>query len=228
MESANCQRNLETVKFCRIHLKMRDPLTLPIFANVRTKITLQVFSRGIHGNFVSWIYLRFGPCSKTSGIHEHSNCAPFQFKVWPPKVIINIKSYFYNRCQCEVVKNDHNFSMQVVTKKFFDSIILRGGTKSHTDSKTQRPILIQILMLVSYNCLIYDLPGLRLCRKWWVWPLYWIHRPRLPCYGSWVPEPTSFCSSWGALKPHFIKLHVVFKSKHFSVIFQITHNFLEL
>ena len=51
---------------------MRNPDQLAIFAcsgirdttNVPTKLTLQVFVRGIHGRFVSGIHLQFGTCLK--------------------------------------------------------------------------------------------------------------------------------------------------------------------
>ena len=58
--------------FCGIHLQLRNPEQLDIFAccrvrdstNVSTKFTLQVFVRGIHGNFVSGFHLHFGICVK--------------------------------------------------------------------------------------------------------------------------------------------------------------------
>ena len=62
------------VTFCGIHLQLRNPKQLAIYAccgirdttNVPTKFTLHSYVRGIHGNFVSGIHLHFGTCLKTS------------------------------------------------------------------------------------------------------------------------------------------------------------------
>ena len=56
--------------FCGIHLQLRNPEQLAIFAccgirnkiNVPTKFTLQVYVRGIHVHLVSGIHLHFGTC----------------------------------------------------------------------------------------------------------------------------------------------------------------------
>ena len=69
--------------FCEIHLQLRNPKQLAIFAccrirdtqNVPTKFTLHSYVRGIHGSFVSGFHLHFGTCLRISfwnpGIYRH-------------------------------------------------------------------------------------------------------------------------------------------------------------
>ena len=77
MESAFCLRIPYiflriSFTFCGIDLQLRNPEQLAIFACcgirnktiVPTKLTLQLFVRGIHEIFVSGIYLLFGTCLK--------------------------------------------------------------------------------------------------------------------------------------------------------------------
>ena len=65
----NCRFHLHIIE---IYLQLRNSEQLAMFAccgirgatNVPTKFTLQVFVCGIHGNFVSGIYLHFETCLK--------------------------------------------------------------------------------------------------------------------------------------------------------------------
>ena len=60
--------------FCEIHLQLRNPKQLAIFAfcgirdttNVPTKFTFHSYVRGIHGSYVSEIHLHFGTSLKIS------------------------------------------------------------------------------------------------------------------------------------------------------------------
>ena len=62
----------DSTYFFRIHLQLRNPEQLGIFAccgmcdstKLPTKFTLQVFVRGTHGSFINGNHLHFGTCIK--------------------------------------------------------------------------------------------------------------------------------------------------------------------
>ena len=79
--------------FCGIHLQLRSPEQLALFACcgirnttfVPTKFTLQVFVRWVHGSFVKRIRLHFVSL-ESRNLHTQ-NCGPIQCTVWSPSVL---------------------------------------------------------------------------------------------------------------------------------------------
>ena len=93
------------ITICGIHLQLRNPEQLAIFAccgirnkkNVPTKFTLQVYVCGFHWNFVCGIHLYFGTYFKAYLWNiQTQNCAPIPCTVWPRnEFFFNFKIQIY-------------------------------------------------------------------------------------------------------------------------------------